>query len=79
MSLAFALQNIARAFLKARTIVPTRPHPWAPQTGGVAQKAAGLQGAFHDKVRIPRPPTSATCSDRMFRLSKLLRDADSLI
>ncbi|KAI0333538.1 hypothetical protein GY45DRAFT_1344001 [Cubamyces sp. BRFM 1775] len=42
--------KIARAFLKARTTVPTRPHPWAPQTGGIAQKAAGLQGAFHDKV-----------------------------
>ncbi|KAI0647354.1 hypothetical protein C8Q79DRAFT_1009458 [Trametes meyenii] len=42
--------SMARAFLKARKMVPTRPHPWAPQTGGVAQKAAGLQGAFHDKV-----------------------------
>ncbi|RPD66426.1 hypothetical protein L226DRAFT_609269 [Lentinus tigrinus ALCF2SS1-7] len=42
--------RIARAFLKARTLVPTRPHPWAPQTGGIAQKAAGMQGAFHDKV-----------------------------
>ncbi|KAI0372953.1 hypothetical protein BV20DRAFT_939052 [Pilatotrama ljubarskyi] len=42
--------KIARAFLKARTMVPSRPHPWAPQTGGIAQKAAGLQGAFHDKV-----------------------------
>ncbi|CDO73569.1 hypothetical protein BN946_scf185014.g39 [Trametes cinnabarina] len=42
--------KIARAFLKARTTVPTRPHPWAPQTGGIAQKAAGLQGALHDKV-----------------------------
>ncbi|KAI0780639.1 hypothetical protein BD413DRAFT_463165 [Trametes elegans] len=42
--------KLARAFLKARTMVPTRPHPWAPQTGGIAQKAAGLQGALHDKV-----------------------------
>ncbi|EJF64872.1 hypothetical protein BD309DRAFT_979315 [Dichomitus squalens] len=42
--------KLARAFLKARTTVPTRPHPWAPQSGGVAQKAAGVQGAFHDKV-----------------------------
>ncbi|KAI0723945.1 hypothetical protein C8T65DRAFT_714859 [Cerioporus squamosus] len=42
--------KIARAFLKARTMVPTRPHPWAPQTGGIAQKAAGMQGAFHDKI-----------------------------
>ncbi len=44
-------QKIARAFLKARTTVPTRPHPWAPQTGGIAQKVAGMQGAFLDKVR----------------------------
>ncbi|RDX56461.1 hypothetical protein OH76DRAFT_1460142 [Lentinus brumalis] len=42
--------KIARAFLKARTTVPTRPHPWAPQTGGIAQKVAGMQGAFLDKV-----------------------------
>ncbi|KAH9857188.1 hypothetical protein C2E23DRAFT_865769 [Lenzites betulinus] len=42
--------KVARAFLKARTTVPTRPHPWAPQTGGIAQKAVGLQGALHDKV-----------------------------
>ncbi|KAL1944728.1 hypothetical protein VTO73DRAFT_3158 [Trametes versicolor] len=42
--------KLARAFLKARTSVPTRPHPWAPQTGGLAQKAVGLQGALHDKV-----------------------------
>ncbi|KAH9842425.1 uncharacterized protein C8Q71DRAFT_202758 [Rhodofomes roseus] len=42
--------RIARAFLKARTMVPSRPHPWAPQTGGIAQKAAGAQGKLHDKV-----------------------------
>ncbi|KAI0633374.1 hypothetical protein C8Q77DRAFT_1114600 [Trametes polyzona] len=42
--------KLARAFLKARKMVPTRPHPAAPQTGGVAQKAAGLQGHIHDKV-----------------------------
>ncbi|KAJ7598574.1 hypothetical protein C8J56DRAFT_770100 [Mycena floridula] len=41
---------IARNFLKARIAVPSRPHPWAPVSGGVAQKAAGLQGKFHDKV-----------------------------
>ncbi|KZT74106.1 hypothetical protein DAEQUDRAFT_660867 [Daedalea quercina L-15889] len=42
--------RIARAFLKARTTVPSRPHPWAPQTGGIAQKAVGAQGKLHDKV-----------------------------
>ena len=44
------MQRIARAFLEARTSVPSRPHPWAPQTGGIAQKAAGAQGKLHDKV-----------------------------
>jgi len=42
--------KLAEAFLKARKSVPTRPHPMAPQTGGIAQKAAGMQGMFHDKV-----------------------------
>ncbi|TFK50060.1 hypothetical protein OE88DRAFT_309015 [Heliocybe sulcata] len=42
--------KIAREFLKARTMVPTRPHPLAPQTGGVAQKAAGGWGSVHDKI-----------------------------
>ena len=31
-------------------MVPSRPHPWAPQSGGLAQKAAGLQGKVHDKI-----------------------------
>ncbi|OSD03999.1 hypothetical protein PYCCODRAFT_1433904 [Trametes coccinea BRFM310] len=42
--------KLARAFLKARTKVPTRPHPAAPQTGDMAQKAAGMQAHLHDKV-----------------------------
>ncbi|EPQ57933.1 hypothetical protein GLOTRDRAFT_56434 [Gloeophyllum trabeum ATCC 11539] len=42
--------KLAREFLKARRMVPTRPHPAAPQTGGVAQKAAGAFGSLHDKV-----------------------------
>ncbi|KAI0373411.1 hypothetical protein BV20DRAFT_735039 [Pilatotrama ljubarskyi] len=42
--------KLARAFLKARKMVPRRPHPAAPQTGGLAQKAAGLQAHVHDKV-----------------------------
>lgn len=41
---------MARDFLKARSQVPTRPHPLAPQTGGIAQKAAGAQGRLHDKI-----------------------------
>lgn len=43
-------QKLARAFLAARKTVPTRPHPAAPQTGGMAQKAAGIQGTVHDKI-----------------------------
>jgi hypothetical protein len=31
-------------------MAPPRPHPWAPQTGGLAQKAAAMQGNVHDKV-----------------------------
>ncbi|RPD63892.1 hypothetical protein L227DRAFT_365415 [Lentinus tigrinus ALCF2SS1-6] len=42
--------KLARAFLKARKMVPTRPHPAAPQTGGVAQKAAGAVGSLQDNV-----------------------------
>jgi len=42
--------RLARDFLRARKMVPTRPHPAAPQTGGVAQKAAGALGSVHDKV-----------------------------
>ncbi|EIN12883.1 hypothetical protein PUNSTDRAFT_60584 [Punctularia strigosozonata HHB-11173 SS5] len=40
----------AREFLKARAKAPPRPHPMAPQTGGIAQKAAALQATLHDKV-----------------------------
>ncbi|KDQ57006.1 hypothetical protein JAAARDRAFT_69977 [Jaapia argillacea MUCL 33604] len=42
--------KLAVQFLKARKMVPTRPHPAAPQTGGAAQKAAGAFGSLHDKV-----------------------------
>ncbi|KAG7091423.1 hypothetical protein E1B28_010460 [Marasmius oreades] len=42
--------DIAREFIKARGMVPSRPHPAAPQTGGVVQKAAGMQGKVHDKI-----------------------------
>jgi hypothetical protein len=43
-------QAFARSFLAARKKVPTRPHPAAPQTGGAAQKLAGLQASVHDKI-----------------------------
>lgn len=44
------IQKLARDFLEARTKAPKRPHPWAPQTGGIAQKAAAAQGRVHDSV-----------------------------
>ena len=31
-------------------MVPSRPHPLAPQSGGIVQKALGLQTKVHDKV-----------------------------
>ncbi len=46
----FIAQKIARTFLKARLVVPLRPHPLAPQTGGVLQKAMGMHGKIQDKV-----------------------------
>lgn len=47
--------KIARAFLKARTMAPSRPHPMAPQSGGILQTAAGMQASLHDKVRVLDP------------------------
>ncbi|KAF9262557.1 hypothetical protein L218DRAFT_945111 [Marasmius fiardii PR-910] len=41
---------MAREFVGARMLVPTRPHPDAPQTGGIAQKAIGLHGRTYDKL-----------------------------
>ncbi len=49
----FIAQKIARTFLKARRDVPLRPHPLAPQTGGMLQKAMGLHGKIQDKVCTP--------------------------
>ncbi|KAI0344522.1 hypothetical protein BDW22DRAFT_1326619 [Trametopsis cervina] len=43
-------QEIARAFIRARGSVPTRPHPLSPQTGGLFQKAMGMHGRAQDKV-----------------------------
>jgi len=42
--------ELALEFLKARKMVPTRPHPSAPRSGGIAQKLAGVQGSVHDKL-----------------------------
>jgi len=41
---------LARSFLAARSKVPTRPHPAAPQSGGLAQKAAGMPASLVDKL-----------------------------
>lgn len=43
---------MAHDFLKARKMAPPRPHPMAPQSGGLAQKAAGMQANLHDKVSV---------------------------
>jgi len=40
----------ARDFLKARSMVPTRPHPVAPQTGDITQKALGAGAKAIDKL-----------------------------
>ncbi|KAH9892833.1 hypothetical protein C8Q73DRAFT_837118 [Cubamyces lactineus] len=42
--------KLARAFLKARKVVPTRPHPNALHSGGIAQKTAGVAGNLQDKA-----------------------------
>ncbi|GAA5869491.1 hypothetical protein JCM3774_001466 [Rhodotorula dairenensis] len=42
--------KLATDFVTKRTMVPSRPHPIAPQSGGILQKALGLQTKFHDKV-----------------------------
>lgn len=33
-----------------RKVVPTRPHPAAPQSGGVVQKVLGMATKPHDKI-----------------------------
>ena len=38
------MQNLARAFLKARKMVPNRPQPAAPQTSDMAQKVVEVAG-----------------------------------
>ncbi|GAA5865575.1 hypothetical protein JCM8547_007654 [Rhodosporidiobolus lusitaniae] len=42
--------KIARDFLAKRHVVPTRPHPAAPQSGGVMQKVLGMATKPHDKI-----------------------------
>ncbi len=51
-NLMLLAQKMARAFIKARGAAPPRPHPWAPQTGGILQKAAAAQANIHDKVHL---------------------------
>jgi hypothetical protein len=43
-------QYEARQFLTARKEAPTRAHPAAPQTGGLAQKAADMQAKVQDSL-----------------------------
>lgn len=40
----------ARKFLAARKAAPERPHPLAPQSGGLLHQAAALQSKVHDKI-----------------------------
>ncbi|KAL9933311.1 hypothetical protein V8E36_008029 [Tilletia maclaganii] len=40
----------ARDFLKARKMAPTRPHPSAPQHGGITQKVAGAAAKPFDAM-----------------------------
>ncbi|KAF8601296.1 hypothetical protein BDV93DRAFT_608220 [Ceratobasidium sp. AG-I] len=42
--------NLAVDFLKARMMAPSRPHPSAPQSGGVAQKLMGGMAKPHDAI-----------------------------
>ncbi|KAM0793676.1 hypothetical protein ACM66B_001105 [Microbotryomycetes sp. NB124-2] len=41
---------LAKDFLKYRDLVPTRPHPSAPQDGGVVHKALGAMTRGHDRI-----------------------------
>lgn len=42
--------KLAREFLAKRHVVPTRPHPVAPQSGGLVQKVLGMATKPHDKI-----------------------------
>ncbi|GAA6039163.1 hypothetical protein JCM8097_000444 [Rhodosporidiobolus ruineniae] len=42
--------KLAKDFLAKRQVVPTRPHPAAPQSGGVVQKVLGTMTKPHDKI-----------------------------
>ncbi|GAA6050882.1 hypothetical protein JCM3770_005754 [Rhodotorula araucariae] len=42
--------KLAKEFLAKRLVVPTRPHPAAPQSGGVVQKVLGMATKPHDKI-----------------------------
>ncbi|BGP35446.1 hypothetical protein JCM10296v2_007284 [Rhodotorula toruloides] len=42
--------KLAQDFLTKRKAVPERPHPIAPQSGGIIQKVAGALTKPHDKI-----------------------------
>uniref|UniRef100_A0A0K3CU05 BY PROTMAP: gi/342319008/gb/EGU10960.1/ Proteophosphoglycan 5 [Rhodotorula glutinis ATCC 204091] n=3 Tax=Rhodotorula toruloides TaxID=5286 RepID=A0A0K3CU05_RHOTO len=42
--------KLAQDFLMKRKAVPERPHPLAPQSGGIVQKVAGALTKPHDKI-----------------------------
>ena len=43
--------KLAQEFVAARKVVPTRPHPLAPQNGGLLQKILGMGTKIpHDKI-----------------------------
>ncbi|GAA6013098.1 hypothetical protein JCM10207_006171 [Rhodosporidiobolus poonsookiae] len=42
--------KLAKDFVAKRNVVPTRPHPVAPQSGGIAQKVLGMATRPHDKI-----------------------------
>ena len=58
-------------------MAPPRPHPKAPQSGGLAQKVAGMQASLHDKVRfsglIPRDESSA---EECFQVVETVQNRD---
>ncbi|PCH37699.1 hypothetical protein WOLCODRAFT_65056 [Wolfiporia cocos MD-104 SS10] len=47
--------KLARAFLRARTLVSPRPHPFSPQTGGPEKSASAARNQPHEEVRIMFP------------------------
>jgi hypothetical protein len=42
--------SLAKDFLKAREMAPSRPHPSAPQHGGAGQKIMGTLGEYRFEI-----------------------------